>query len=49
VADQQDPVVDPVEGAERRGDVGFVGVQAVLRADHLVSFRLQRRDQLVEA
>jgi hypothetical protein len=49
VADQDDRVVDLPEVAHRRGRVVDAGVEPVLGRNHLVSLRLQRRDQFVEA
>jgi hypothetical protein len=49
VADQDGRAVDPAQGAQRRGDVFHVRIEAVLRGHHLIPLRLQRRDDLAEA
>ena len=49
VADEDGRAGDLTQVVPGRCDVGHVGVQAVLRGDHLVAFGLERGHQLVEA
>jgi len=49
MADEEDGAADPVKRALHRSHVLFERVQTILNRDHLVSVRLQRRDDLAEA
>src|SRR5208283_248755 len=48
VADEDGRAADPAQGAPCRGDVGLVRVEAVLRGDYLVPFRLKRGISLLK-